>query len=104
MKIQFNTDRNISGNERLEAYVNSLITNDLDRFKDYITRIEVHLSDENGGKTGQNDKRCMLEARIENKQPIAVTSQSSTVEAALSEALDKLKASLETIIGTLTKH
>ncbi len=104
MKIQFNTDRNIPGNERLEAYVNSLITDDLERFSDNITRIEVHLSDENGGKEGQNDKRCMLEARIENMQPIAVTSHADTIEAALSDALSKLKSKLETIFGNLIKH
>lgn len=72
MIIQFNTDHNISGNERMEAYVNSLITDDLAKFSDQITRIEIHLSDENGGKTGRNGKRCMMEARTENKQPIAV--------------------------------
>ncbi|CAN5348181.1 hypothetical protein BH10BAC1_BH10BAC1_03780 [soil metagenome] len=104
MIIQFNTDKNISGNERLEGYVNSLITDDLAKFSDHITRIEVHLSDENGGKAGENDKRCMLEARLEGKQPIAVTSHANTVEDAVNKALNKLKSSLETIYGALKNH
>ncbi|MFT4778657.1 MAG: ribosome-associated translation inhibitor RaiA [Flavobacteriales bacterium] len=101
MKIQINTDKNISGNERLVAYINSTIEDDLARFSDNITRIEVHLSDENGSKGGQNDKRCMLEARLEKKNPIAVTSQADTIEKSVSDALDKMKSALETTFGQL---
>jgi len=99
MTIQFNTNNHITGNEKLEAYVNSSIVDELTRFSDHITRIEVHLSDENGSKNGQDDKRCMLEARLKNKQPMAVTSQANTVEQAIGDALDKLKASIETTLG-----
>lgn len=104
MIIQLNTDKNISGNERLEDYLNSTINKRLSRFNDYITRIEVHLSDENASKKGENDKRCMLEARLKNMQPIAVTSRANTVEKAISDASDKLKASIKTIISQLVKH
>lgn len=45
MKIQFNTDKTISGNERNEAFFTTLISEELDRFQSQITRIEVHLSD-----------------------------------------------------------
>jgi len=104
LKIQLNTDKNILGDERLESYLSSLIENELSRFSDHITRIEVHLSDENGQKKGANDKRCMLEARLENRQPIAVTSHADTVEKAVNDALDKLKASIETIHDRLKNH
>jgi len=101
MKIQFNTDKNISGDERNDHHFNSLISESLDRFQSHITRVEVHLSDENGNKNGVNDMRCLLEARIEGMQPIAVSSQADTVELALSGALDKMKNSLETILGKI---
>jgi ribosome-associated translation inhibitor RaiA len=103
MNIQFNTDRNIDGNERLASYVKTSISEGLSHFRNQITRIEVHLSDENGKKTGQDDKRCLLEARMENRQPIAVTSHANTIEDAVSSALDKLKKTLETIYSNL-KH
>jgi phage I-like protein len=64
----------------------------------------VHVSDENGSKIGQNDKRCMLEARLENRQPIAVTSHANTLEKAVNDALDKLKTSMETIYSQLKNH
>jgi len=104
MKIQFNTDKTINGDEKHEHHFTSLITKELKRFESHITRIEVHLSDENGGKEGLNDIRCLLEARLEGRQPIAVSCQDNTVEFAVSGAIDKLKASLETILGRLRDH
>lgn len=99
MTIQFNTDKTISGNEGDTAPFIAQITDELSRFAAHITRIEVHLSDENGKKDGLNDIRCLMEARQEGKQPIAVTNQADTADQAVSGAIDKLKASLETITG-----
>ena len=99
MKIQFNTDKTIIGNEKHEEYFSPLIAEGLKRFETYITRIEVHLSDENGKKEGPNDKLCMLEARLEGKQPIAVTCQEDIMEQAVSGSIHKLQTSLKTIIG-----
>jgi len=45
MIVQFNTDNNIDGNERLSGYIETQLTEGLSRFSSYITRIEVHLSD-----------------------------------------------------------
>ena len=95
MTIILNTDKNISGNARLEGYVNSTINEELARFEEHITRIEVHLSDENGAKEGVKDKRCMLEARLRNKQPLAVTSHGDTMEKSLNDAINKLKTLLD---------
>ena len=104
MLIQFNTDRNIEGHQRLEAYVNEVVAGELANYSDNITRVEVHLSDDNGSKGGQNDKRCVLEARLENRQPIAVTSQANTIEQALNDALEKLVSVLKTIDGKTNSH
>ena len=96
MTIQFNTDKNIAGNDRTATYLSSMISDSLDRFSEHITRIEVHLSDENGsGKEGGDDKRCMLEARMEGKKPLAVTNNADTIEKAVSGAIDKLLTTLE---------
>ena len=97
MTILINTDKNISGNERFKSYVHSTINEDMARIGDNITRIEVHFSDENGTKEGAGDKRCTLEARLKNKQPIAITSDADTLEKALSNTLDKLKISIKKI-------
>src|SRR5690606_432511 len=104
MLIQFNTDNNISGNERLQAYVETLLNDSLSRFSSHLSRVEVHLNDENSHKEGQKDKRCMLEARIEGLQPVAVTHHDETIEQAINGALNKLKSALDTVIGKMKEH
>ena len=104
MIIQINTDKNIDGSEKLRVYLKSFITEELSRFSKQITRVEVHLSDENGPKDGLNDKRCMIEARLEGMKPIAVTNHANNQEQALEGAVEKLKTSLETVIGRVRTH
>lgn len=97
MKIQFNTDKNIEGHERLETFFTGELEKDLARFEDKITRVEVHLGDENSGeKGGINDKRCMIEARPAKLQPIAVTAHADTIEKAFFLASEKIKKTLTT--------
>jgi len=104
MTIQINTDKNLSVHEAFEAQLDNLFSEELSRFSEHITRLEVHLSDENGNKQGLNDKRCMIEARIEGRQPIAVTDRANDYERAVGGAIEKMKASLDTIVGKLRHH
>ncbi|WP_075349188.1 ribosomal subunit interface protein [Algoriphagus marinus] len=97
MIIQLNTDHNLRVDAKAEKHFSAIIHSDLEGFESHITRIEVHLSDENGSKSSLKDKRCLLEARVEGKQPIAVSYQDDTVELALSGALELLRNSLESI-------
>ena len=105
MTIQINSDNNITGTEELSNFVESTIAETLKRFDEQITRVEVHLTDENSSnKSGMNDKRCMLEARLEGMQPMAVTAHGDTIQQALKTALVKLKSSLDTTLGRLRNH
>ena len=101
MKVQFNTDKNIQGTEKLEAYVSEKINHDLERFADKITRVEVHLSDQNADKGGKDDILCKLEVRLEGMQPVLVKAKDSAKEKALDDAVHKMKAALTTIIGKM---
>ncbi|MFA9190510.1 HPF/RaiA family ribosome-associated protein [Flavobacterium sp. FZUC8N2.13] len=96
MKIQFNTDKNVEGHERAEAYFTSELETALARFEEKITRIEVHVGDENSTKFGTDDKRCLIEVRPAKLQPIVVTEYADTVEKAFRGALAKIKKTLET--------
>ncbi len=104
MTIQINADNNLTISQGFGTKINDILSEELDRFSDHITRLEIHLSDENGDKKGQNDKRCMIEARLAGKQPIAVTEFADTLEQAVNGAIDKLKTSLETITGRMKNH
>lgn len=104
MKIQFNTDKTIDGSERHQDYFSDQISKKLDRFHPHISRIEAHISDENGQKEGINDIRCLIEARIKGKNPIAVSEQAKNIELAVSGAIQKLKTALESIIDRMKEH
>lgn len=104
MNIQVNTDHNIEGSAELNTYIADSLSSTFERFSVAITRIEVHLSDENAGKKGENDKRCLLEARLSNHQPVTVTHHSDTIYQAIDSASDKLLRSLDKIAAKLTDH
>jgi ribosome-associated translation inhibitor RaiA len=99
MQIQINTEHNIEGSEALADQVGGVVETALNQVSDHITRVEVHLSDENGDKRCENDKRCMMEARLEGRQPIAVTQQSATIDQAVDGAADKLVRLIESTLG-----
>ena len=104
MTIQINTDKTLIVDKRSNDFFISQITEALQRFESHITRIEVHLKDENGKKDGFNNISCLLEARLEGKQPIAITNQADTIELAITGAIDKIKTAIETILGKIQKH
>lgn len=96
MTVQINTDNNVEGHARLKAYIAEELGTALARFEDKVTRLEVHFGDENGDKSGVNDKRCLIEARPVNMQPVAVTHHAESTEKAFHGALDKIKKVLTT--------
>ncbi len=99
MQIQINTDRNIEVHEAMAAQLRSTVEAALNSFSGHITRVEMHLSDENAGKSGQNDKHCLLEARIEGRKPIAVTHEAASLDQAVDGAAGKLARSIESALG-----
>lgn len=102
MQIQVNSDHNIKGGEGLTTYVNDAVENALTLFRNHITRVEVHLSDENSNKKSSvDDIRCVMEARLEGRQPIAATHQGATVNQAVDGAAEKLTRMIESILGRL---
>lgn len=102
MQIQLTTDNHIRGSEGLRRHAEQIISDSLGRFSERITRVEAHLSDQNSSsKIAENDKKCVMEARLAGLQPITVTHLADTVEQALSGAADKLEQTLERTLGRL---
>jgi len=101
MIIQVNTDNHIEGSDELIEDVKSVIESSLQYLSARISRVEVHLSDENSHKGGGNDIRCAMEARIQGLQPTAVTHASATLDEAVDGAAEKLRFALDTIFGKL---
>ncbi|TVP77183.1 MAG: hypothetical protein EA346_13255, partial [Thioalkalivibrio sp.] len=73
MLIQINTDDNVNPSDTLTKWVEATVRDILGRFADQVTRVEIHLSDENsdkksggfpgtvhlflGGRSGRHDPR-----------------------------------------------
>jgi hypothetical protein len=105
MKIQVNTDRNVEGSDALVLLVEAEVQSALERFEDRLTRVEVHLGDENGEKGGRGgDKRCLLEARPAGMQPVVVTDFADTVEDAVVGAARKMESLLSSTFGRIDGH
>lgn len=102
MQIQVNTDNHTSGSAGLTEKVEAVVEDALGRFGDRITRVEIHLTDENGRqKSGGGDKRCVMEARLAGLQPITVSAEGSGLMQALNGAADKLEKTLQHTLGRL---
>jgi ribosomal subunit interface protein len=101
MQVHVTTDNHIRGSEELASDVEASINAGLKRFASQITRVEVHLADENSHKTGTIDKKCTLEARVAGLQAVAASASGGNVEQAIDAALDKLVAQLDHKLGRL---
>ena len=102
MLIQVNTDSNVELDQALLQEAQAVVENALVHFGGQLTRVEVHLSDVNSDKkSGTDDLRCVIEARLAGLQPIAVSHQAVTVASAIVGAAEKMKQSLETVRGRL---
>ena len=102
MNIQVNTDNHIQGSEELTRQVEGVVEGSLGRFGEWITRVEVQLSDENSrSKSRDNDKRCVMEARPAGRQPVSVSHQGATVDQALKGSAKKLARLLDDTKGRL---
>ena len=102
MLIKINTDSNIQGDEALAKQAEALLSGTFEHFGEQLTRVEVHLSDQSSDKkSGTDDKRCLLEARLAGLHPIAASHQAATLEQAIEGAAEKLKHSLDSVLGRL---
>lgn len=94
MQIQVRTDNYIPGGVELNRQVESIVEGALGRFGDRITRVEVHLADDNSDqKFGDKDKSCVMEARLAGFQPVTASHKGSSLEQALAGAADTLQSS-----------
>ena len=104
MQIHVNTGNGAENSESLQRWASEHLTETLERFQQDITRIEVQLSDENGGKSGTADKRCMMEARLAHHQPVAVNHHAASQDEAFRGAARKLLHALDHALGKAHGH
>ncbi|MCL5041645.1 MAG: HPF/RaiA family ribosome-associated protein [Gammaproteobacteria bacterium] len=101
MQIQVNS-KHTNGSVRQQEWVSATVQGELKRFDDFLTRVEVHLSDENAHKSGADDKRCQIELRPKGHQPLSVTHKAASLEQAVNGAAEKAYNALEHLMGKLS--
>jgi ribosome-associated translation inhibitor RaiA len=104
MQVQLNTGDGLSGKETLERWATEFLNGELGHFVDEIARVEVHLTDEAKGKKSSEDMRCMLEARLNGHEPLAVQHHAENMDEAMRGAARKLVRALDHTLGKLDRH
>ena len=101
MLVRVITDNHIHGGQELQDQVEGTVNEALRRYGTQITRVEIHLADENSKKNGGNDKKCTAEAHVAGLQAVTSHGGGDTLLQAVDNALDKLIAQLEHKLGRL---
>jgi ribosome-associated translation inhibitor RaiA len=100
MQVHVETDNHVEGREKLIEHVEGVMRDAVDRFEGQVTHVEAHLGDVNGSdKSGANDMRCLLEARVAGLKNIAVSHQAESLHFAIEGAAAKLTKALESALG-----
>jgi predicted component of type VI protein secretion system len=86
--------------ERSQA-VESEIDGAIERFEGHLTRLEVHLADENADKGGDREIKCVIDAHIEGMKTVTVTDYAATVDEAITWATVEMKRLLEATFSKL---
>ncbi|GAB4399456.1 MAG: HPF/RaiA family ribosome-associated protein [Rhodoferax sp.] len=100
MQVHVQTDNHIHHTDGMDRWAAETVQQKLQRFKDQITRVELHLSDLSGGKNpGQGNVQCVLESRPQGLPPLAVKHQGNNVSQAIEGALEKSLRQLESALA-----
>lgn len=99
MQVQIHTDKHIQGTDAMAQWASSTVKTALERFAGQITRVELHLRDENAGKNGPDDIQCTLEARLEGHQPLATKHHGANLNQAIEGATEKMVRLIDSTLG-----
>lgn len=99
MQIEIGTDHSVKMHDEWTAKLEAMVQHAMRHHREQLTRVVLHLSDQNADKSGDADKRCAMEGRLRGMQPVAVTHSASTFDQAVSGAADKLARLLENTLA-----
>jgi len=104
MRIQINHDDHIRPSAARSQEIEATVRSALNRFGETITWVQVHLRDENGPRFAADDKRCLIEARVAHRDPIAVSHRATDVQQAVSGAASKLRRTIDQALERQRSH
>lgn len=90
MLIQVNFG-DVERSDAIDQFVHDKVTSQLGHLVDKLTRVEVHLRDDNSSsKSSSNDKRCTMEARPAGRKPFVVEHAGDDLYTVIAETAGKL--------------
>ena len=101
MFVQIRTDNRTISDAEANARLEEKVRSKLKRFEGRLSDVEVHVSDMNGAKGGDGDKRVSLEVRVNGHDPVAVHADAHRVDSAVTLAADKAVRALDHALGKL---
>lgn len=104
MQVLVNSGKHVASSMAFKEDISSRVRSKLQRYEDHLTRIEVHLSDENALKSGPLDKRCKVEARMKGRDPLTVSHDAEEMHQAIDGAMNKLTNALDRNLGKDAKN
>ncbi len=99
MQVKVNTGNGVENHETLERWATQYLQEQRERFARDIMRLEVQLGEESRARNGADDRRCMLEARLTGRQPVAVEHHADSQDAAVRGATQRLLNALDHTLG-----
>ena len=93
MQIQIN-GADVKATPAIEETVENEVTHALRHHAEQVTRVEVHLHDENGPKHGK-DMRVVMEVRLAGHQPMTVDSHGVDLYAVVKDTASKLERAVK---------
>lgn len=95
MLIQVNYG-DVERSDAIDQFVRDKVMKELGHLSDKLTRVEVHLRDDNSAsKSSSNDKRCTMEARPAGRKPFVVDHAGDDLYSVISETAGKLSRAVK---------
>ena len=104
MFVQISTDNQIKTDADANARLEEKLRGKLKRFEGRLTHVELHVTDVNGAKGGEADKRVSLELRANGQAPVAVHAEAHRIDNAVALAADKAARALAHALGKRKSH
>ena len=102
MQVLLHADPNTDGRHSMQAHLERVVKDALDRFAERITRVEAHLSDAHSAlKPSPDDIYCTLEAHVVGLGPVVVKDHAGNAHQAIDGAARKLKRA---VTSEIEKH
>jgi ribosomal subunit interface protein len=97
MLVQINFG-DVEHSDAIASWAEDRLNAQLGHLAERLTRVEVHLRDDNSAaKSSHNDKRCVMEARIAGRRPLAVDHSGDDLYKVIDETAGKLSRAVKKV-------